>query len=365
MNAVPPLMTTISKSLSADFQNFGLVIIVQFFSFFTAAFFGGLLCEKIAIDSRKLTIAGLIIVSLTMFFGIYIKSFTGFIFWAIPLGVGGGLLETFASIMIAQYEKPKSSKLMNLSQIFFCVGAITAPQIVSLALYLGFLWKSIFILFSIIIALITVFFALFAKRNPDFVKSSSIIVHSQNLSIFRDKLFYLLSLLMFVYVMLESSCFCWISVYFEKALVCPEHISPLSLSVFWFGLIIGRLTVVLLPEKFSFWYAIFGGVILMLISSLLLSFISSIFVVAILLFFIGLGAGPIWPTTVAICHYARNNTSFTSYIIAVGSLGVAFGAWLGMAVVRYLGFGWFFPVITIGCSMLLLAAVLTRAKYFK
>jgi fucose permease len=337
---------------------------VQFFSFFVAAFLGGLLCQKYNLNCRKLTIFGLLITSITLLLGMKISSLIGFILWAIPLGIGGGLVETFGSIMIAQYEKPKSSKLLNLSQVFYCIGAIGAPQIVSAALYFDISWKFIFVFFAASIALITAFFIIFAKNNSSSAQVE-ISENSHEYSIFKDSLFYLLSAVILIYVTFESMYVCWISAYFEKALLCPVHTSPLRLSVFWFGLIIGRFTVTLIPIRFSFWYVMFIGTAVMFINSLALSFTSSNLIATILVFLAGLGAGPIWPTTVAICHYARNNTTFTSYVIAAGSIGVVLGSWLGMLVVRYIGFGWFFPVITFGCSLLLIAAILTKTRFLK
>ncbi len=119
-SVIPPLITTIADEIAVHYASFGFYIIMfQAVSFFLAAIIGGWICERHRINSRTLVVVGLLIVGLTLLLGSALTKMSWFIIWAIPLGFGGGLIETFASILVSQNDKPHSSKLMNLAQVFF------------------------------------------------------------------------------------------------------------------------------------------------------------------------------------------------------------------------------------------------------
>src|SRR3990167_2451279 len=143
---IPPLITTISDKMAVNYASFGSIIMFQFFSFFLAGIIGGWISERYSVNSRSFVLIGLLIVGLTLLAGSTLTTLRWFIIWAIPLGFGGGLIETFGSIAVSEHEKPNSSKLLNMSQVFFCIGAISAPQIVAFMLYIRIAWQYIFIL---------------------------------------------------------------------------------------------------------------------------------------------------------------------------------------------------------------------------
>ena len=157
----------------------------------------------------------------------------------------------------------------------------------------------------------------------------------------------------------------WISVYFEKGLKCSVSFSALLISFFWFGLILGRLAISILPSRYSLWPAMLCGSGLMCVMSFGASFSSAPGVVAIFVFAAGVGAGPIWPTTVALCHVARNNQKFTSTVIAIGAIGVIIGSFLGGFIFKFLGFNIFFTLIGFGSLSLLLLSYLSRYYFQK
>jgi fucose permease len=254
--------------------------------------------------------------------------------------------------MVSNHEKPNSSKLLNLSQVFYCVGAITAPQIVSAFLYTKVSWQIILIIFSGFIFLIMCIFLL-ATRKENLMESALKPAEISKTPLLTDKMFYLLAAMLLIYVTFESILACWLSVYFEKGLSCPAHTSALMISVFWFGVILGRSAITVIPARLSLWPAIFSGTALVCVMSFFASLGFTPIIAAILVFLAGIGAGPLWPTTVAICHVARNRQKFTSSVIAIGALGVVIGSFLGGVIFKYMGFNMFFPMVMLGALLLL------------
>lgn len=361
---VPPLITTIAEDMAVNYNNFGaLIIICQFFSFFVAAVIGGWICERHDVNCRVFVLVGLSIVGLAMLVGSTLESLSFFAVWAAAVGFGGGLIEAFGSIMVSQYEKPNSSKLQNLAQVFFCIGIIAASPVVAAMLYLGVSWQRIFILFGLFILAILVIFSFLTRKRPEHTEHSEPKANNFSTSLLKDPLFFLLAGVILIYVICESVIASWVAVYFEKRLFVPKHFAALRLSIYWIGLLIGRSVIIFIPRRFSLWPAMFIGILIMCAGALLACLTLSPTWVTAFVFLSGFGAGPLWPTTVAICYAARQRPKFSSYVIAVGALGVVLGAGLGAIIFEYFGSAWFFPTVVLGSVVLLVLSFLSCRKY--
>lgn len=362
-NVIPPLITTIAGEIAANYTSFGYIIMLQFLSFFIAGIIGGWICERYSVNIKSFVLIGLLLVGLALLVGSKLTKLHWFIIWAIPLGFGGGLTETFGSILVSHHEKPNSSKLLNLSQVFFCIGAISAPQIVAVMLYIKISWQYIFVLFGLFILLILCIFFLLTRQEGKVAIHPVKTQNNSSTPLLRDSLFFLLALNLLIYVTFESAVVCWVSVYFEKRLSCPVYSSALRISIYWLGLVFGRLAVTVIPRRFTLWPVMFTGIAVMFASALLASFTFSPLLVTVFVFLSGFGAGPVWPTTVAICHSARNRPKFTSSVIAIGAIGVVLGSALGSIIFRYLDSALFFPSIASGCILLFILSFISYKSY--
>ncbi len=107
----------------------------------------------------------------------------------------------------------------------------------------------------------------------------------------------------------------------------------------------------------------FIGILIMCVGAVLASLTLSPVWVTVFVFVCGFGSGPLWPTTVALGHLARQRPKFTSCVIATGALGVVLGAGLGAIIFNYLGSSRFFPAVVLGSIILLLLSFISRRKY--
>ena len=344
--------------------NFGAVILMcQFFSFFVAAMVGGWICERHDVNCRIFVLVGLSIVGIAMLVGSTLERLSWFAVWAVAIGFGGGLLEAFASIMVSHREKPNSSKLQNLAQVFFCIGMIAASPIIAAMLYLKVSWQNIFILFGLFILFILVAFSFLTQKSSENVEHSTQKANNFSTPLLKDPLFFLLAGVMLPYVNCESVIASWLSVYFEERLSVPVHYAALRLSIYWIGVLVGRSAIIFIPKRFTLWPAMFIGILIMCVGAVLASLTLSPVWVTVFVFVCGFGSGPLWPTTVALCHAARQRPKFTSYVIATGALGVVLGAGLGAIIFNYLGSSRFFPAVVLGSIILLLLSFISRRKY--
>ena len=145
-NVVPPLITTISGEFHVGYTSFGgYVVTLQYVFFAVACFTGGWISHRFGLSNRFLMIAGLILMGIVMTSASTFGSYKWFIIWAIPLGYSGATVETFNAIMLCRIGGPASSKMLNMGQVFFCVGAITAPLVVAGVLDRGLSWRWAFL----------------------------------------------------------------------------------------------------------------------------------------------------------------------------------------------------------------------------
>ena len=359
---LPPLITTIADELVVNYASFGYIIMFQFFSFFVAVIIGGWICERHNVNSRIFILVGLLIVGLTLLVGSTLTRVAWFAVWAIPLGFGQGLVEAFASISVAHNEKPKSSKLQNLAQVFKCIGVISASPIVAVLLYLGISWQNTFILFGLfILSILCVFFFLTRQVTEDTVYSAQ-KANTLSTPLRKDSLLFLLAGVLLIYVTCETVIACWVSVYFEKRLSIPVHSAALRLSIYWIGVVVGRLAIVFVPRRFTVWPAMFTGILIIFAGAVLASATLSPLWATVFVFLSGVGSGPLWPITVAICHSARQRPKFTSYVIAAGAFGVVVGSGLGSVIFRYLDASLLFPTVALGSIILLVLGFLSYWK---
>jgi fucose permease len=366
-NAIPPLATTMAKQFAISYETFGYIFMLQYICFTCASLLGGYIQHRFGLANRTLVVVGVLGVALLLMVGSLLPDFIWVVAWIIPLGFTGGLTETFSSIMVAEFEKGDSSRLLNLSQVFYCLGAIFAPQLVALLLDVNISWKVAFLIFGMFVFFIGGGFILFNRNTTIPMHSTSVSepespTQQVQIPLRQDTLFYLMATVLFLYVVIEISSASWISAYFEKSFHLSASSAARRLSLFWTGLIIGRTFMVIAPAKLTLWPGLLGGTFGMIIGNMLLSFGWSAQMATWAVLIYGIAAGPVWPVTVMISQRIRYSTRFTSGVIGIGALGAALGPLLGAQVIRYLGLAWFFPCLSIGSIVLFSLILITKHR---
>ncbi len=90
----------------------------------------------------------------------------------------------------------------------------------------------------------------------------------------------------------------------------------------------------------------------MFISAVMLSFHWQPLILKILIIVIGLFSGPIWATIISAGKSAGGNPRFLAGVIGAGSLGASLGPLVSSRLIRYGGFGLFFPGLSTGIAIL-------------
>ncbi|MBN1674628.1 MAG: MFS transporter [Kiritimatiellae bacterium] len=358
-NAIPPLITTIAAGIGARYQAFGYVIALQYLCFALASLTGGWFTDRLGLRERTLVLCGVLGMGLLFYLGALVSAFAWFVAWIVPVGFAGGLTETFGSIIVSQCGRRDSSKLLSLSQVFFCLGAILAPQLVAVLLSRGVSWRVAFLIFGTCISVMAGLFAMLSRRSANGraerpAAPADARPEPRARSSVRDPLFLLLALSMFLYVVIEGSIVCWVAPFFEKHLGLPADRAASRLALFWSGLIAGRLAVLVLPVRWTLWPALIAATAGMALVVGCLAFGWSAEVTTGMVLAAGFVNGPVWPVIVTASQHLRGSARFTSGVIAGGAFGAAVGPLATSRLIAHLGWPGFFPVLAGGCVVLFL-----------
>jgi len=242
-------------------------------------------------------------------------------------GAGNCTLEGIFSSKIADRYPDESEKIMNYSQMFFCIGAVLGPMLSLLVRTSGGAWKtSMYIAASLFLLAGVAVSQLPDDRNEISTAGKKNTAYS--FALLKDIRCILLFISMFLYVGGESGlAFFTMDYYAETAASASGEI---SLSLFWGSMVIGRLIAGILHRHSN--KIMILGLAAATIFSALLQLNTSALVSIILFFLTGLGMSAIWPLIMANC-----TRTFSSYSGTAGGLMMAGGALGGMVVPFLMG----------------------------
>ncbi|TVQ35967.1 MAG: MFS transporter [Spirochaetaceae bacterium] len=342
-NALPSILTTAARDLSFPVTLLGTAVTAQFMAYSAFALLGGWLVDRFRIPEVSLVLVGLSLISLALFLVPRSGPIMTFYVWASVLGGGGGLIESLSSVIISDFDTPGSSRLLNLSQFFYCLGAVLAPQIAAYVLRLGFRWYSAFSAFGISTAAIAACYACAwwmqsrkhrttgtpAPQAPDRERKTFVFSRTQVAVI---------ALVMFLYVLAEASIVTWTVALFEIQRGLSASEAAHYLSLFWTGMLVTRASAAFLPLRLSYRTNIISGLSLFLAGIVFLMISPNPLLAGASILLVGAGAGPVWATVVNMTRQATCETRSVATIIAAGSLGVVVAPSLTGLLIEMWGF---------------------------
>ncbi len=269
-------------------------------------------------------------------------------FWAAALLnflliLSAGAVETSANIIPAMIRSANPGKIMNLVHLTFSVGAFIMPLLIGAYLSGGGRWQNIYLAAAVPAGLLSVVFALssFPSGKPaaGSIESSGsrqsqdgnrATTSSGLIKLMKNRTLILGMLTLFLYVGGELGFSVWIVYYLESGLGFSKMHASTGMSLFWAGIMAGRLLNSLLSGRlsgmqligFSSLLAAAAGVPFLLTSSAVLIYIT--------VFIIGLGMAGGYPNTmVEINRRFPNDMGSATGALALGAgVGAMLFQWL-------------------------------------
>ena len=311
--------------VSRDFQSTPAVlanaVAFQFTGFFVASIIGGFAADRIGKKP--------VLQTACVFLGI------GALVWSFAdspatafsgsfiMGLGGGILESMSSALLADLFPDKRKFYLNMSQVAYCVGAVGGPALMGKLMPAGVSWRVFFLGTT---GMAVILFVLYAVSSIPRPQSAQIPSHQAGgeRGVVRNLTVILPALLIFLYVTAETGTLTFMIPFLQEKLGAPENLAIYSLSLFWLGMVFGRLACAFLPEHHGY-EPVIGGLLLASSGVALALVVVQQWQMSIALFaLIGLFYAGTWPLIVGLAvHMAPTGQAgrVVGITVACGSLG--------------------------------------------
>ncbi|HHW47274.1 MAG TPA: MFS transporter [Clostridiaceae bacterium] len=210
------------------------------------------------------------------------------------IGCGFSTIEGMLSGVLTDNNREHRSRVIDISQLFFCVGAIAGPLLAVLFSEIFVEWKSIFLFLLGMFLLVMVLFI--STKVEGAVepgeKSSGLIT----VKLFKSKLFIIFCISIFLYVGVEEGVAFWTTTYFETVFEAKQ-LGSYALSAYWGAMVVGRYLASRFEKKrslFTFW-----GLVISVAFSIAALVIKNPVVNFACFIAVGFGFSVIWPFIVA------------------------------------------------------------------
>lgn len=286
-------LNTISSAYSISSTIVGTIVALHFIGSIITPIISGEIGDRIGKKAVVINAFALLNTGLVLLF--FFSSIYLFAAGVFLIGCGFSTIEGMLSGVLTDNNREHRSKVIDISQMFFCVGAIAGPL-----LALGFSevfthWKSIYLFLLMMFILIMLVFSFTKVEGPieEGEKSSGLIT----IKLFKSKLFIILCISIFLYVGIEEGLAFWTTTYFETKFNAKQ-LGSYALSGYWGSMVIGRYIASILERKrgkFANWSLIIS--IFLSIAALL---IKNPIVNLICFVGIGFGIASIWPYIISL-----------------------------------------------------------------
>jgi len=348
---VPELLQFFEVSLS----DIGFLMTIQCFGGILALFLGSRFAEKVK-KSLIIPIAfgslglGLLVVGYSASFLVLQTAFflTGFFI---------RITDIFLNAFVGQIHQENSGIYLNRLHMFFSIGAFTGPFYSGMLIKLDFHWQQIYSIIGILFvgsALLGCWFILpIGKMHQTQSPMHRVPLHF--LEIIQDPKIWILGATLLFYSFHQLSVTVWLPYYMEDSLGASKEMANLAISLFWFGIILGRFFVSIIvknqdPARLLSFGAFVGAFLLVV------GIYRDIYLTTSAYFIVGLLTGAVIPLAFTICYKIFPEvialaTTFLSIFLLSGQM---VGPWLlGVSAEMFsINNAIFLTVITLfGCTV--------------
>lgn len=282
---VGPLIPIIAKDLNIGLDKIGTAISFSILAILITAIVLNNFIDNLGF--KKVLIAGLVFLS-SGALGIFLsKTFIFFIIFYFIYQLGIGILSiTIFSIIGSMHFEEKSVRIMQMS-IYYTIGSIIAPLLVSFFIGVKLNWQLIFLSLVIIQIMLGIF--LISIKIPKIIKPQKNIknLFSIDKKIIFNSFFIIIGFMIFLYIAVMDTFFTWFTSYFE-ALNIEVFKSSLFLALYSMALFIGLIIKNKLIRKIEEKKILMWGILLSFVFMILIFFIRNLIIKNIMLFFYGI-----------------------------------------------------------------------------
>ncbi len=323
--ALSPILLDISASTGIKAGDFNLV-----FTFFTIGSVIGQLTS--ILYNRKFSSLTLLVASFTVLIPVtFALSRTSnlYAFYALYFISGYilGVVWLQANNNIVRSRIKNKDRLTSVALSFYPIGAFTAPYISSSLVARGMDWQVFYyILIFLIIIIIILYLTITRKIGYLSLK------HDQRISfkeVFTDKrrniLFVLTAVMLGVYAISETVIATWAPTFFRTERSYSIGDAALIISLFWGGVLVGRVITGILSGKIKAYYLVFILSSIAVLSAVSIYFSGSRNLDLVIIVIIGLGYSAIFPLLISTGStvYKLGSGVLLTILFSAGNIGIS------------------------------------------
>jgi len=323
-----PILIEISQSIGRNIETMGSI-----FPFFYTGFILGSLLSSTIVNhwgrKRSLTI---------FYFLIFISSLgmllvSGYLLFIIIfslIGLCGGFIESLTSSIVLEINKKNEGLYLNLTQVFFGLGAFIGPLIPTFIIDRGLNWKYSYTILSLICLVNLIFFLFLNIPDAGYKKAIGSIKAFKSVLSYNGIVFFILVFAIFFYVSAEIGIAFWLPTFLRLNKLFSSTLASQVLAFFWLSFVFGRFFIGLLSKKVKILN------ILIVITTLSIPFIlmgiyaENKFLIIFAFILTGLLFSGIWPLIVSFggLNFSSQRDFVVSILIMAGGVGGLFSPWL-------------------------------------
>jgi fucose permease len=329
-----PALPDLAESIGVDLAALGAL----FTALYGGALVGQLLTGAIVdrVGHRPVIIAGPILAGVGVLGVSIAPSLAVALAASLLSGLGYGALFVGANLVVADAYEDGGAGALNLTNLFYGVGAIVGPALVGVLLGAGLsaipaLWVAAATMALTAVAASTLRPTRSEPRRERHPAGAATPAGPTAIMLVATPITWVFGLILLLYVGNEGSIGAWLATYLGETAGTPLETGALATSGFWLALTAGRLVAAAASPRLgaptlllaSLCGALAGGIGLVLgVGSAPLTVAAAIL--------LGLSFGPIYPTTIALVtvRFPAGTGTVTGIVMTLGSLGGAVLPWL-------------------------------------
>lgn len=357
--ALGVLIPSIRAFYQVDTATYSWVFVLSVIGYLGASFNNGLLNQKLG--QRRFLLLALVLFLLGASLISLRFPFLFYLFFALLLGFGGGMLDAGLNTYIASL--PKNAVMLNYLHAFYGVGALLGPLLASALITWQLGWQATYIIWAGFALILCTGFGLTFKSSIQAEAEVDSLQTPLMRQVLRLSGVWAGAFFLLFYVGVEVSLGNWGYSFMTLYRLEPALFSAWIVSGYWSGLTLGRLTLANLAPRLGIRRLItlcLAGVALGL---LLVWFLPGIWGVACGFCITGFCLGPLFPTTIALMPQivpARLLPTSIGLLASLGSAGAAFFPALAGASIQHIGFWTLLPIALILTGLMLITWLLLQ-----
>ena len=335
-----PILDPLTKELGIPLQQAGLI---------SVAFAVGMLIGVTALNFLfarvpvKWTLIGAtwlqtvaLVASATLTKGLW-SMFVAYFF----VGLGCVFLNSLPGMWVTSHVKVGTHHAMVVLLLFFAIGMTVAPVFIGIALGLGASWRWVFGAEAIISGALAI---LITSRPPADIDGRQNLTWGRLRGVvsFNPALFWAVVVASFLYIGSEFVLNVWLPKFEIDVFGVSKTTASIAVGLFWFGLIIGRLTVALLTKRYPASRLLMAGMGIMAVFALGVAVSNSVPLSIVMAFVSGLGASAAFPLIMGFAGKfpAWHAGVVVSAVVLAGAVGRLVFPYLIGPLAHSAGFRW-------------------------